>query len=184
MLPSVSTSMRKAYGASSRLLFGFLITQSSAEITAIGCGAFALRTAASFFFLPRGFVGFDCCVRSMVLTLADVPSSNAATVQRTVTNSAPKAIMLHLVRTMQTRLYAYRLASRPNPTHALLCRTPLKKTSVFASLCGGRALFDALSRTPLEGLLDESEEVDVKRRADVQLLEKLRAAKRALEALS
>ena len=69
-----------------------------------------------------------------------------------------------------------------NPTR--LCRAPLKMASVFASLCGGRALFDALSRTPLEGLLDESEEVDVKRRADVQLLEKLRAAKRALEALS
>ena len=46
------------------------------------------------------------------------------------------------------------------------------------------ALFDALMRSPLEGLLDEPEEVDVKRKADIELLNKLRAAKRALEALA
>ena len=39
-------------------------------------------------------------------------------------------------------------------------------------------------RHPPDGLLDEPPEVDAKRRADVELLAKLRAAKRALESLA
>ena len=84
--------------------------------------------------------------------LRSILNSYFSTVTRTVTNCAPKAIMLHLVRATQQRIYS--------------------------------ALFDAIGRTPLDGLLDESEEVEVKRRADVELLNKLRAAKRALEALA
>jgi len=44
-----------------------------------------------------------------------------------------------------------------------------------------RALFDALSREPLQGLLDEPDDVEAKRRADLELLEKLRSAKSVLE---
>ena len=46
------------------------------------------------------------------------------------------------------------------------------------------ALFDALARAPLEGLLDESDAADAKRRADLELLQKLREARRALESLA
>jgi GTP-binding protein EngB required for normal cell division len=74
------------------------------------------------------------------------------TVARAITNAAPKAIMLHLVRASQHRVYT--------------------------------ALFETLGRQPPEGLLAEPPEMDAKRRADVDLLAKLRAAKRALETLA
>lgn len=46
------------------------------------------------------------------------------------------------------------------------------------------ALFETIGRQPPEGLLVEPPEMDAKRRADLELLSKLRAAKRALESLS
>ena len=45
-------------------------------------------------------------------------------------------------------------------------------------------LFEALAAQSTDGLLDEPMEVDVKRRAEIELLGKLRAAKRALESLA
>ena len=83
--------------------------------------------------------------------LRAILQSYFATVTRAVTNAAPKAVMLHMVRHTQHGLYG--------------------------------ALFDALSRCPPDGLLDEPEAIDVKRKADLELLAKLRAAKRALEGL-
>jgi len=84
--------------------------------------------------------------------LRSILVSYFATASRSITNAAPKAIMLHMVRQTQGAVYA--------------------------------ALFEALGRAPTDGLLDEPTEVDVKRRADVELLAKLRAAKRALETLA
>ena len=46
------------------------------------------------------------------------------------------------------------------------------------------ALFDGVGRQSPEGLLDEPPEMDAKRRVDLELLSKLRAAKRALESLA
>ena len=105
---------------------------------------------------PTFLEGLQAAVKKLVTRL-DAPllrsilQSYFGTVTRTVTNAAPKAIMLHLVKGSQGAIYA--------------------------------ALFDSLSRTPLEGLLDEPEDIDSKRRTDIELLHKLRAAKRALEAL-
>ena len=77
--------------------------------------------------------------------LRSILNSYYATVQRTVTNSAPKAIMLHLVRTMQTRLYAYRLASRPEPNpRAFLPHASEKDQRVRVSLWWQGALRRAL----------------------------------------
>lgn len=84
--------------------------------------------------------------------LRSILTSYFGTTQRSITNAAPKAIMLHMVRGMQGAVYS--------------------------------ALFDAMGRTPPEGLLDEPMEVDSKRRADMELLNKLRAAKRTLETLA
>ena len=84
--------------------------------------------------------------------LRSILVSYFATTSRSITNSAPKAIMLHMVRQTQGAVYT--------------------------------ALFETLGRAPSEGLLDEPMEVDVKRRADVELLAKLRGAKRALESLA
>ena len=84
--------------------------------------------------------------------LRSILNSYFGTVTRTVSNSAPKAIMLHMVRATQQSIHA--------------------------------TIFDALGRTPLDGLLDESEDIDVKRRADHELLAKLKGAKRALESLA
>jgi len=84
--------------------------------------------------------------------LRSILVSYFSTTSRSITNAAPKAIMLHMVRQTQGAVYA--------------------------------ALFETLGRAPSEGLLDEPMEVDVKRRADVELLAKLRAAKRALESLA
>ena len=84
--------------------------------------------------------------------LRSILNSYYQTVVRTITNSAPKAIMLNMVRQTQNSIHS--------------------------------ALFDALSRTPIDGLLEESADVEVKRKADMELLAKLRAAKRALEALT
>ena len=67
----------------------------------------------------------------------------------------PKAVMLHLVRATQDSLHG--------------------------------ALFDAFGRAPLDekaGLLEEPPDVEIKRKADAELLAKLRAARRALESLS
>ena len=84
--------------------------------------------------------------------LRSVLEAYFATAARAVVNAAPKAIMLHMVRKTQDRIYG--------------------------------ALFEAFGRQPPEGLLDEAPEMDAKRRADVEMLEKLRAAKRALESLA
>jgi len=86
--------------------------------------------------------------------LRSILTSYYQTVVRTVTNAAPKAIMLHMVRSTQ------------NAVHA--------------------TLFDALSRSSgqLDTLLEESSDIETKRKADVELLTKLRAARRALESMS
>jgi len=84
--------------------------------------------------------------------LRSILNSYFTTVTRTITNAAPKAIMLNLIRATQEAIY--------------------------------KTLFDAFSTTSTDGLLDEADDVETKRKADVELLEKLRAAKKALEALS
>ena len=84
--------------------------------------------------------------------LRTILSSYYATITRSVTNAAPKAIMLHMIKATETSIYP--------------------------------VLFENLGRQPPDGLLDEPPEVDAKRRADVELLAKLRAAKRALESLA
>ena len=84
--------------------------------------------------------------------LRSILTSYFATMVRSLTNTAPKAIMLHMLRGTEHSIY---------PT-----------------------LFENLGRHPPAGLLDEPPEMDAKRRADVDLLSKLRAAKRALEALA
>ena len=47
-----------------------------------------------------------------------------------------------------------------------------------------QVLFEALSGAHAAELLDEAPEVETRRRADVELLEKLRAAKRVLEGIA
>jgi len=74
-----------------------------------------------------------------------------STVQRSLNNSAPKAIMLYMVKGVHDAVY--------------------------------QALFDALGRQPVDNLLDEPPEMDAKRRADMELLAKLRSARRALETI-
>ena len=86
--------------------------------------------------------------------LRSILSSYYATITRSVVNAAPKAIMLHMLRATENALY---------PT-----------------------LFERLAHASVDdqGLLDEPPEMESKRRADVELLGKLRAAKRALEQLA
>ena len=84
--------------------------------------------------------------------LRSILTSYFGTTQRSIINSAPKAIMLHMVRATQDAIHA--------------------------------ALFDGVGRQSPEGLLDEPPEMDAKRRTDMELLAKLRAAKRALESLA
>ena len=84
--------------------------------------------------------------------LRSILTSYFATTQRSITNAAPKAIMLHMVRGTQGAIYS--------------------------------TLFEGMGRAQLDGLLDEPMEVDVRRRADMELLAKLRAAKRTLETLA
>lgn len=84
--------------------------------------------------------------------LRSILTSYFATIARSIVNAAPKAIMLHMLRSTEHAIY---------PT-----------------------LFEHLGRTADDGLLDEPPEMDAKRRNDVELLGKLRAAKRALEVLA
>mmetsp|Transcript_84250 Transcript_84250/g.252664 ORF Transcript_84250/g.252664 Transcript_84250/m.252664 type:complete len:87 (+) Transcript_84250:74-334(+) len=77
--------------------------------------------------------------------------SCSSAVQRSLNNSAPKAIMLYMVKGVHDAVY--------------------------------QALFDALGRQPVDNLLDEPPEMDAKRRADMELLAKLRSARRALETI-
>ena len=84
--------------------------------------------------------------------LRSILTSYFSTVVRSITNMAPKVVMLHMLRGTEQSIY---------PT-----------------------LFEAIGRHPPAGLLDEPPDMDAKRRADVDLLTSLRAAKRALEALA
>jgi len=84
--------------------------------------------------------------------LRSILTSYYATVQRAVSNSAPKAIMCFLVRGTQE--------------------------SVSASL------FERIARQPPANVLDEPPEVDAQRRAELEVVTQLRAAKRALETLT
>ena len=84
--------------------------------------------------------------------LRSILTSYYATVQRAISNSAPKAIMCFLVRGTQE--------------------------SVSASL------FERIARQPPANVLDEPPEVDAQRRAELEVVTKLRAAKRALETLT
>jgi len=84
--------------------------------------------------------------------LRSILSSYHATVQRAISNGAPKAIMCFLVRGTQA--------------------------SVSASL------FERIARQPPANVLDEPPEVDAQRRAELECVTQLRAAKRALETLT
>lgn len=84
--------------------------------------------------------------------LRSILVSYYATVQRAISNSAPKAIMCFLVRGTQA--------------------------SVSASL------FERIARQPPAHVLDEPPEVDAQRRAELEVVAQLRAAKRALESLT
>jgi len=74
-----------------------------------------------------------------------------STVQRSLNNSAPKAIMLYMVKGIHDSIY--------------------------------QTLFEKINLQPSEHLLDEPPEMDAKRRADMELLAKLRSARRALETM-
>lgn len=55
---------------------------------------------------------------------------------------------------------------------------PADQDAAFA-----QTLFEKISLQPSEHLLDEPPEMDAKRRADMELLAKLRSARRALETM-
>jgi len=84
--------------------------------------------------------------------LRSILSSYYDTIVRSVSNAAPKAIMLHLVKATEQSI--------------------------------NTALFESVRGSPHDGLLEEPPEVETKRQADQALLAKLRAAKRALEAIA
>jgi len=83
--------------------------------------------------------------------LRSILVSYYATIQRSVSNAAPKAVMLYMVKGVKDHIYM--------------------------------TLFENVSRRDTDGLLDEPPETDAKRRADMELLSQLRAAKRVLESL-
>mmetsp|Transcript_38416 Transcript_38416/g.127240 ORF Transcript_38416/g.127240 Transcript_38416/m.127240 type:complete len:135 (-) Transcript_38416:53-457(-) len=85
-----------------------------------------------------------------------------------------------LIRSLLSSYYGTVVRSISNavPKAVMLFMVRASHDGVYA------CLFDRIARQPPAGLLDEPPEMETKRRGDVELLAKLRAARTALESLA